>query len=65
MEHESPVFEDETTLKNFQIAKEKKSYVKPLLLVHGDLDTITQCLCMGPSDGCCGTEGSGAAACAS
>ena len=32
----------------------RKTYIKPALTVHGDLDVITQCLCSNPCDGCCG-----------
>ena len=45
--------EDES-LKSLPDAKEKKPYVKPLLLVHGNLGKITQMEATGPDDTCCG-----------
>ena len=55
---------EDKSLKSLSDAKEKKSYVKPLLSVHGNLDKLTQMMSMGPDDGCYGGS-EGGCSCAS
>ena len=44
---------EDKSLESLSDAKEKKPYVKPLLLVHGNLDKITQSCSGEPDDGSC------------